>query len=347
MEQETAEQGWAKVMADFAEAAKLLPVSYEAVGGADQGDKGRATKGAALAYLGKAQLFNRMFQDAAATFRQVIDLGVYRLADNYRDNFTMVAENNSESIFEVQFDLDAGGTELGWGGTPSSSWGKTSARAITYGPRGFGFVDVQPTRSAYNSFLEEKTVDGQEDPRLRATMFFNAPGVTLYGKDFATFYGGNPADLNDLFVRKYQNDDTKENEFDWRSGINERLMRYSDVLLMYAEALNENGATAEAYQWIQLVRDRVNLPDLSTTKPGMSQAQMRDQIAHERLLEFSLEGKRFDDINRWGWLKDPVKLAQLKERDPEFSSYQPGREYFPIPQSEIEINKGWVQNPSY
>ena len=91
----------------------------------------------------------------------------------------------------------------------------------------------------------------------------------------------------------------------------------------------------------------MNLPDLSTTKPGMSQAQMRDQIAHERLLEFSLEGKRFDDINRWGWLKDPVKLAQLKERDPEFSSYQPGREYFPIPQSEIEINKGWVQNPSY
>ncbi len=347
MVQETPEAGWAKAMADFDAAADLLPVSYDGVNGPDQGNKGRATKGAALAYLGKAQLFNKLWPEAAASFKAVIDLGVYDLMDNYRDNFRENSENNIESIFEVQFDGSVGGTELGWGGTPSSSWGKYSARAITYGPRGFGFVDVQPTRAAFNSFNEEKTIDGKEDPRLRATMFFNAPGVTVYGQEFSVAYANNPADLNDLFVRKYQNDETKPNEFDWRSGMNERLLRYADVLLMYAEALNETGATAEAYQWIQLVRDRVGLPDLSVTKPAMTQAQMREQIAHERLLEFSLEGKRFDDINRWGWLKDPVKLAMLKERDPEFNSYQPGREYFPIPQSEIEINKGWIQNSSY
>lgn len=124
-------------------------------------------------------------------------------------------------------------------------------------------------------------------------------------------------------------------------------MRYSDILLMYAECLNETGSTVQAYPFIQRVRSRVGLPDLAVTKPGLTQAQMRDQIAQERLLEFSLEGKRFDDIRRWGWLQNPAKLAELKARDPEFNAYQAGREYFPIPQSEIEINRGWKQNLSY
>jgi hypothetical protein len=79
----------------------------------------------------------------------------------------------------------------------------------------------------------------------------------------------------------------------------------------------------------------------------MTQAQMRDQIAHERLLEFCLEGHRFDDIRRWGWLKDPVKLATLKTRDPEFNSYANGREYYPIPQREIDLNPGYTQNTGY
>jgi hypothetical protein len=57
----------------------------------------------------------------------------------------------------------------------------------------------------------------------------------------------------------------------------------------------------------------------------MTAAQMRDQLAHERLLEFCLEGHRFDDIRRWGWLQDATKLAELKLRDPEFNTYQAGR----------------------
>jgi hypothetical protein len=268
---------------------------------------------------------------------------------NYRDNFTEENENNSESIFEVQFSREVGGVDLGWGGTPASGWGQTSARAITYGPRGFGWTDVQPTRTLYNDFLLEKTVNGEVDPRLDATMFYNKPeGMTLYGNDFATFYQFNEGDLNDLFCRKYQNSDgDRPNEFDWRSGINERIMRYADVLLMYAECLNETGATTEAYTYIQMVRDRVQLPDLATVKPGMTQAEMRDQIAHERLLEFALEGHRFDDIRRWGWLENSAKLSWLKSRDPEFDSYTPGREYFPIPQLEMDNNPGTVQNPGY
>jgi starch-binding outer membrane protein, SusD/RagB family len=347
-EQKSQEEGWAQVKDDFQKAADLLPVSYDAVTGLDNGEDGRATKGAALAYLGKAQLFTKDFDAAELTFKAVIDLGVYSLMPNYKDNFTTANENNAESVFEVQFSRDAGGVDLGWGGAPASGWGKTSARAITYAPRAFGWTDVQPTWTLYNEYHDEATEDDQVDPRLDVTMFYNKPGMTLYGQNFATFYANSPSDLNDLFVAKYQNaDGAFANEFDWRSGINERLLRYADVLLMYAECLNENGKTAQAYTYVQMVRDRVNLPDLATVRPNMTDDEMREQIGHERFLEFPLEGHRFDDIRRWGWLEDPAKLEWLKSRDVEFDTYQAGREFFPIPQLEMDNNPGTEQNDGY
>jgi tetratricopeptide (TPR) repeat protein len=346
--QKSNEEGWAQVIADFKSASELLPVSYTGVSGADAGQKGRATKGAALGYLGKAYLFTKDFTNARTTFKQVIDLGVYSLVSNYRDNFTTVNENNSESLFEVQFSRDAGGVELGWGGAPASGWGKTSGRAITYAPRAFGWTDVQPSWVLFNEYHDEKTKTGDLDPRLDATIFYNKPGTKLYGRDFAAFYASSPADLNDIFCRKYQNSDGEfADEYDWRSGINERLLRYADILLMYAESLNETGDTQGAYTYIQMVRNRVGLPDLAITKPGMTQVQMREQIGHERFLEFPLEGHRFDDIRRWGWLHNPTKLEWLKTRDAEFNSYTMGREYYPIPQLEMDNNPGTKQNDSY
>jgi tetratricopeptide (TPR) repeat protein len=347
-EQRTPAEGWAQVISDFEQSAGLLPVNYDNVNGPDAGQKGRATKGAAWAYIGKAYLFNKDFVQAKNYFKMVIDLGEYSLVGNYQDNFTEENENNSESLFEVQFSREVGGVDLGWGGAPASAWGKTSARAITYAPRGFGWTDVQPTQTLFEEFIKEKSVNGDTDPRLNVTIAWNDPdGYTLYGHDFATYYANNPADLNSLFVNKYQNSKTRSEEFDWRSGINERILRYADVLLMYAETLNETGSTEEAYQYIQMVRDRVNLPILASVKPNMTQEQMREQIAHERFLELALEGHRFDDIRRWGWLQDPSKLSLLKQRDPEFETYQPGREYFPIPQVEVDNNPGIQQNLGY
>ncbi len=352
--QSTPEQGWAQVIQDFQKASELLPATYATVTGADKNNIGRATKGAALAFLGKAYLFNKRYTEAAAQFKAIIDMNMYGLVANYRDNFTEVAENNMESLFEVQFSRDAGGKELGWGGAPQPGWGKTSARAITYAPRGFGWTDVQPTRSVFNEFRQEKTTDGKVDPRILSTIFYNdtvdtkLASTPMYQTTFQRQYASNPADFNDLFVKKYQNYlGDRPNEFDWRSGINERIMRYADVLLMYAECLNELGRTAEAYPFIQRVRSRAGLADLAVVKPGLSQEGMREQLAHERLLEFALEGHRFDDIRRWGWLQNPTKLAELKLRDPEFNSYANGREYFPIPQREIDINTGYKQNPGY
>lgn len=347
--QKTIDEGWAQVISDFKEAANRLPVSYNNVSGLDKGDIGRATKGAAQAYLGKAYLFTKDYANAKIQFENVINSNAYSLVANYSDNFTDVNENNSESIFEIQFSRTLGGADLGWIGAPGSSWGKYSARAVTYGPPGFGFNDMQPTKALFDEFQQEKTVDGNVDPRLDATIFYNAPHVKLYGVFFSQHYANNTALLNGLYTKKYQNSDGRfANEYDWRSGVNERLMRYADVIIMYAECLNELGSTQQAYAYIQRVRDRSKLPNLASVKPNMTQAQMRDQIAHERFLEFACEGHRFDDIRRWGWLQDPTKLAWLKARDNEYTTYSTGREYYPIPLSEIDNNPNGVsQNPGW
>ncbi len=320
---------WGLIISDLTEAAKLLPEKYS-----DPLDLGRATKGAALAYLGKAYLFNKDYQSASTAFSQVMGLG-YELMPNYIDNFTEDFENNKESVFEIQFDRNVGGTDLGWVSEPGPNWSKTSARAITYGPVGFGWSDVMPTKWAFDQFFVEPTVNAEVDPRLDATMFWNYPGATVYGVDYEVQYG---VGTTDIYPKKYQNYNTMVNEFDWRSGINERLMRYADVLLMYAECQIELNNNSEAAKYIQMIRDRAQLPDREAEFAAMTKSEIFDELAHQRLLEFVFEGHRFDDIRRWGWLDDPAKLAELQSHDAEFDGYVPGREYFFIPQAELDTN---------
>jgi len=331
------EEVWNQVIQDLQEAQAVLPQSYTQ-------DVGRATWGAATAYLGVAYLFNQRWADADAEFRKIIDSGLYRLVDDPRDNGGYENENNEESIFEIQFSRDVGGTENGWAGPPAPTWGETHARSITYAPVGFGWADVIPSQGLYETFLEEKTVDGEDDPRLHATMFYNTPGMTIYGNDFQEFYADNP---DQIFWRKYESDIPGGSEIDARSGINIRIMRYADVLLMYAETQNELGNTAAAARYIQQVRDRANLPDREAEFAALSQDAMRDRIAHERFLELAGEGKRFDDVRRWGWLEDPQKLDLLCSNDAEFCGFAPGDEWLPIPQAELDTNPLLQQNPGY
>jgi hypothetical protein len=337
--QASAQDVWNQVYQDLEEASKLLPVSYGA------SDLGRATKGAALAFLGKSYLFNQKYDLASAKFKEVMNLGGYDLMANYADNFTEAQENNKESIFEIQFSRDAGGITLGWVSSPAADWSKTTARAITFAPAPFGWNDAAPTQWIVDEFKKEKTKTGEDDPRLRATIYYNYPGCKLYGQSFQTVYA---ADLNKLGVKKYGNGDgAVPDEKDWRSGINERLMRYADVLLMYAECQNELDNRGECAKNIQRVRNRANLPDREAEFAALSKEQMRDRIAHERALEFALEGHRFDDIRRWGWLQNATKLAELKTHDAEFNSYVGGREFFSIPQAEMDVNRNLRQNSGY
>lgn len=121
-------------------------------------------------------------------------------------------------------------------------------------------------------------------------------------------------------------------------------MRYAEILLLQAEALNELGRTNEAIPYINQVLSRVNLAELS---PALTADEIREAIANERLLEFCMEAKRYQDIVRWGWLSDTDKLNELKSHDSEFNTYQAGREYLPIPQQAIDENPELVQDAGW
>lgn len=338
----TEDQIWNQIIADLKLAESMLPISYNNVEGADKGQVGRATMGSAAGLLAKSYLYRKQWDLAAAQCDKFFNgtlKGVYQLMPNYRDNFLPTTENNAESLFEVQFNEKVG--SIGnWAGEPSTNWRQFEALSITYGMEGEGFSDYLPTRWIYNEFKQEKTIAGKSDPRLLATIASFEPGdnsTRAYDREWF-----NPTDR--IYPRKYTYDGIADKETFEGGGINYRVLRYADIYLMYAEALNELNRTSEAYPFIQSVRSRASLPNLALVKPNMTKAQMKDQIAHERALEFSIEGQRINDIIRWGWLYDPTKLAELKAHDPDFNSWTPGNEYLPIPQAELDVNK--VLNPN-
>ena len=349
----TEEELWSQIIADFSAAKELLPITYRGVSGPDAGQIGRATYGAAAGMLGKAHLYRKNWAEAADEFEDVIELaeqGVYGLMPNYFDNFSPLSENNRESLFEVQFATpdQVGGTVKNYGGEPNSNWMQVSSVGHTYAMDGYGYSDFLPTQWLYNLYKEERTVNGNLDPRLLATIASYEPEA---GE--VTVYGGqpweNPEDA--IYPSKYTHAKVPGYTSESQGGvelsdINYRVLRYADILLMYAEALNELGRTELAYEYVQLVRDRANLPDLREVKPNLSQAEFREQIARERALELAIEGVRIHDIIRWGWLYDPNKLAELREHDAEFLNWTPGSEYLPIPQSELDVNPNLLPNPA-
>jgi starch-binding outer membrane protein, SusD/RagB family len=341
---------WNQIFSDFAAAEANLPISYANVTGLDKGEKGRATKGAAAGMLGKSYLYRKDYAKAATQFEKFFGsgplAGVYSLMPDYRDNFKDVNENNAESLFEIQF-TPGSGTDMNWCCDPSASWKQVQTISITYGQEGKGFSDYLPTRWIYNEYKVEKTTANKTDPRLLTTIASYEPAdnsVLSYGGPWT-----NPQTA--IYPRKYTNDGVgngKPDEFTpfGESGINYRVIRYADILLMYAEVLNELNRTPEAYPFIQQVRSRASLPNLAITKPNMTQAQMRDQLAHERALEFAIEGQRINDLIRWGWFSNPTRLAELKSHDGDFNFYTPGNEYLPIPQQELDVNKNLLPNPA-
>lgn len=346
----TEEELWNQIFSDFQNAKELLPVSYNSVNGPDAGQEGRATYGAAAGMLGKANLYRENWALAADNFEDVIELGVYQLMDDYRDNFSPYTENNAESLFEIQFATpdQVGGTDKNYGGEPNANWMQVSSVGHTYAMDGYGYSDFLPTRALYEAYKSEETVEGEVDPRLLAAVASYEPEANS-----TTVYEGVPWPHAEdaIYPRKYTHDGipgyaTESQGGVERSDINYRVLRFADILLMYAEALNELGRTQEAYEYVQIVRDRANLPDLAEVKPNLSQGEFRDQIAHERYLELSIESIRIHDLIRWGWFYDDEKLAELIERDPEFANWSPGKEFLPIPQTELDVNPNLLRNPA-
>ena len=343
---------WDQIQSDLEAAIdNRLPVSYNDVTGPDNGQVGRATLGAALSLLGKVNLYRERYEEAGEYFQRVIDLRVYALAPNYADLFSQdpaVEQSNPGRIFWSEFTTSTNAT-LNWGGDPNANWRQFLAVSATYAPPGYGFFDFYPTPFLYNEMRQELTVEGTIDPRFYSTILSYAPEAgytTAYGDDwFATTGGRGPYDSSAYFIKKYtnaSNGTTPDNAF--TSGINYHILRYADVLLMYAECLANAGDIATAAQYVQQVRSRANLPDRTAEFAGYSLDQFMDQLSHERVMELAIEGTRWHDIRRWGWLENPTKLEELAAHDAEFETYEPDRQWIPIAQDELDRNGNLVGN---
>jgi hypothetical protein len=337
---------WAQVEKDLTEAAAALPLSYS-------GDEiGRATRGAAYGYLGRAHMQQKEWQEAATALQWLISgpgLPQYDLVANFSDNFRHTTENNKESVFEVQFKMRP---ENGGDDGPTSNVG--TSRPPFFAPPGHGFSDANMHRWVVHEFLKENATGGSRDPRLAVTALYDStdvrgPAFTIvYGSTFASKNYDNDI-KNRVWYHKYLDDYFRINEFEvFNSPINFRALRFADVLLMYAEALNNMNRTAEAYPFVDRVRQRAGMPLLSATRPGMTAVQFQAQLEHERVTELTGESVRWNDLARWGYFDDAAKLALLKARDPEFNNFVLGRnKYMPIPQSEIDINPNLIQNQGW
>ncbi len=321
----------------------------------DDAELGCITRGAVLAMIGKAHLQRHEWQEAADAFRPIIDSNVYQLVDNYMDNFDLDHEFNSESVFEVAFTDATKGTWTEFGSSQSPS---TTQRARYFAPRDVGgHSDAQPNYFYLQEFVNNdpidygiRTAEDKADPRRRASILYY-PTQTLYGKTYLELGGAPEIDPQypKIWSIKYSNGTWRTWEDEW-SPINLRIIRYADVLLMYAECLNNLGRTAEAYQYVDQVRTRksVNLKKLADIRPGMTQAEFQDQLEHERILELGAESVRFFDIFRWGYLDTEEGKAKLLQHDYEFKTFRPGIDKFlPIPQNECDLNPNLHQNPGF
>lgn len=302
----SAEDVYKQIIQDFTDAEAVLPTTYSA------GDRGRATKGAAKAFLAKVYLTRQEWPKASAKAKEVMDLGMYDLWANYVDVFAIANKNGKEAIFEVQ--------ALG-GGVGEGSFMQGYMRPNFDRVNGVaGFGDDPVTDNLYRAYRSD-------DKRRNVNLRLYTPTGSPAAPASVTF---------PCYVYKYLDPTATANG---EGSNNFPVLRYADVVLMYAEALNEQTpASTEAYANINRIRSRAGLPNLTA---NLSQAQFRDSLLLERRLELAFEGHRWFDLTRRKKLIDAIKIQNPTIKVEE-------RHYlFPIPQTERDANPKLEQNPGY
>ncbi|WP_460910319.1 RagB/SusD family nutrient uptake outer membrane protein [Spirosoma areae] len=294
-----------QVIQDFTEAETVLPISYTGI------DRGRATKGAAKAFLAKVYLTRQEWAKASAKAKEVMDLGVYDLWATFGEAFLLANKNGKEAVFEMQ----ALGGGVGEGSLMQGYMRPNFDRVN--GVAGFG--DDPVTDNLYRAY-------SPTDKRREVTIKLYSATTTPAAPASVVFPG---------YVNKYL-DPTATGNNDGAN--NYPIIRYADVLLMYAEALNEQGAgNAEAYTAVNRLRKRAGLTDLA----GLTQEQLRDALLLERRLELAFEGHRWYDLARTKRL-----ISAMNVQNPTITVQE--RHYlFPIPQTERDVNPSLDQNPGY
>lgn len=343
--QANAGQVWAQIISDLEQAESLLPSTWSGE------DLGRPTSGAATALKGKSYLYIGNWTEAETAFSRVINSGIYSLlpTESYQDNFGQVNENNVESIFELQY---LGQESFAWG-VDIPGVGTLGNYHIDYAP-----PTKSPDQSHFvNPWVKDLFEANGDTIRRNATLAYDYQGSLGYGglpflEDFADdIEFANTDGMEPIFSKKYAGLDVGTREqvdfLGTNVGNNWRIIRYADVLLMMAEALNNQGKTSEAEAFVNQVRNRAQVTPVS----GLSQTDLTQAIIDERVLELTGEGHRFFDLVRWGLAEDYLGSNSLHGDHPKSLSggtFQSGRdEYLWIPVSEITANDKLVQNPGY
>ncbi len=356
------------IIADLEAAAAALPLT--------QGQVGRATKGAAQAYLGKAKLYGKDFSGAKAALDAVVNSGVYSLSPCFKDIFSTAGENGSEHIFSIQASVNDG--------TSEGQNGNFGDRLnFPHGGSPFGCCGFhQPTQNFVNahhvdenglplltSFNEADVTDTDVvDPRLDITVGRN--GIPYYG--FGTHEGAwirSSAFSGPYSPKKFAYEPGEASSVGWvstqLSPVNMPIIRYADVILMLAEAEVELGNLERARELTNMVRTRAagcaQQPDgslgaletgaasyaVGTYDDAWTDASVaRDAVRFERRLELGLEGHRFFDLRRWG-IAEQVMNKYLDEETPKRSAYltpagryqSPKNDLYPLPTVQIELSK--------
>lgn len=326
--QSSTAQLYAFIESDLQFAAANLPLMW------DKKFVGRANKGMANGILAKVYLTQQKWGQAMATANLVMTSGQYDLSTPYDKIFGESGENSKESVFEVQATASAAVPTAN--GVQINQY--TGVRDAGVWNLGYGFNTPSP-------ILDAAYEPG--DPRRARTILYRSTATTTY----KTVYGENTATtwINPMYNHKVYSNPAMRAAIGSNSSwwMNIRILRYADVVLMYAEAANEIGGAANvtaALNALNSIRARARngnnaiLPNVTTT----DQAELRTAIHFERRIELAMEYDRFFDLVRWGESQAVLSAAGK-------TNFNASRDnLFPIPQAQIDLSKGVLtQNPGY
>lgn len=351
-----------QAIADFTEAQKYLPNEWGA------NDKGRATKGAALAFRAKAYMQLHKYEEAKNDLHWLVrgdGKAYYDLVPDYYDNFTSFNENNIESVFEIQFS-DIHKAPAGDGDFDvEPNLGLN--RGQFFAPPGIGYTDGELRPWIVAEFKKEKDMNEGCDIRLKYTAFYEGMEKDFTNNERIYKFTSNneiwaqPNWKGRVFFRKYGSDYFRD-EDDFHNPTNVRLIRFADVLLMYAECIAQTGGNiSDAVSLVDRVRARANMPSLTVNYASATTGKeaFLKRLQMERALELATEGHRWADIKRWGLLDTQAGIDELASRDADFKHWDEGQKKWvqnfvigkhnvlPISSTEVNNNPNIVQNPNY
>lgn len=313
-----------QIEADLNAAIAALPVT--------QAQKGRITKYAAQALLGKVYLYESKFTEAANILEPIITSGAYSLVPNYASIYLATGENGPESVFEIQY--TNGAPYYNWGGF---NRGQGNYAVQQNGIRGINGTGAMPYAAGWSTNLPTQNLASaySAGDQRKAITAFNVEDYKAAHPELNITYQVAPYKNTGLYNGKYlprKGETSGQVELNYLNNF--RIMRYSEVLLMAAEAISRSGGSAtKAQDYINRVRQRAfGDANHNVTLTGQALTQA---IWDERRLELAMDGDRFFDLVRTG--QAATKLT----------GFVAGKhEVFPIPQLEV-LNSGLTQNPGY